>query len=248
MQGIGNVAMAISKKKASKKASKKAAKKTAKKSVKKATKKSAKKGARKAAKKSARESTTKVAKKPTKKAIKKSVKKTAASGTKGTAPKAAKAPSTAVVKEGTIIADRLVLVADGMVPLSSLVGEKGLVVYFYPKDATPGCTQEACDFRDAQAGLKGLGYSVVGVSPDSADSHHRFATKQSLNFPLISDADHNLCSDFGVWGEKQLYGRSFMGVIRSTFILDRELRIRKVFSPVRVTGHTAEVEQAIASV
>lgn len=236
MRTIGNVAMATSKKKASKKA----AKKTAKKSVKKATKKSAKKAARKAAKK--------VAKKASKKAIKKSVKKAAATGTKGTAPKAAKAPSTIVVKEGTVIADRFVLVRDGMVSLSSLVGEKGLVLYFYPKDATPGCTQEACDFRDAQAGLSGLGYSVVGVSPDSSDSHQKFAMKQSLNFPLISDADHSLCSDFGVWGEKQLYGRSFMGVIRSTFILDRELRVRKVFSPVRVAGHAGEVEQAIRSV
>lgn len=236
MRTIGNVAMATSKKKASKKA----AKKTAKKSVKKATKKSAKKAARKAAKK--------VAKKASKKAIKKSVKKAAATGTKGTAPKAAKAPSTVVVKEGTVIADRFVLVRDGMVSLSSLVGEKGLVLYFYPKDATPGCTQEACDFRDAQAGLSGLGYSVVGVSPDSSDSHQKFAMKQSLNFPLISDADHSLCSDFGVWGEKQLYGRSFMGVIRSTFILDRELRVRKVFSPVRVAGHAGEVEQAIRSV
>jgi peroxiredoxin Q/BCP len=232
--------MATSKKKASKKASKKAAKKTAKKSVKKATKKSAKKAARKAAKK--------VAKKASTKAIKKSVKKAAVTGTKGTAPKAAKAPSTVVVKEGTVIADRFVLVRDGMVSLSSLVGEKGLVLYFYPKDATPGCTQEACDFRDAQAGLSGLGYSVVGVSPDSSDSHQKFAMKQSLNFPLISDADHSLCSDFGVWGEKQLYGRSFMGVIRSTFILDRELRVRKVFSPVRVAGHAGEVEHAIRSV
>lgn len=232
--------MATSKKKASKKASKKAAKKTAKKSVKKAAKKSAKKAARKAAKK--------VAKKASTKAIKKSVKKAAVTGTKGTAPKAAKAPSTVVVKEGTVIADRFVLVRDGMVSLSSLVGEKGLVLYFYPKDATPGCTQEACDFRDAQAGLSGLGYSVVGVSPDSSDSHQKFAMKQSLNFPLISDADHSLCSDFGVWGEKQLYGRSFMGVIRSTFILDRELRVRKVFSPVRVAGHAGEVEQAIRSV
>lgn len=240
MRTIGNVAMATSKKKASKKASKKAAKKTAKKSVKKATKKSSKKAARKAAKK--------VAKEASKKAIKKSVKKAAATGTKGTAPKAAKAPSTVVVKEGTVIADRFVLVRDGMVSLSSLVGEKGLVLYFYPKDATPGCTQEACDFRDAQAGLSGLGYSVVGVSPDSSDSHQKFAMKQSLNFPLISDADHSLCSDFGVWGEKQLYGRSFMGVIRSTFILDRELRVRKVFSPVRVAGHAGEVEQAIRSV
>lgn len=244
MRAIGNVAMATSKKKASKKASKKAAKKTAKKSVKKAAKKSAKKAARKAVKKS----TTKVAKKASKKAIKKSVKKAAANGTKGTAPKTAKAPSTIVVKEGTVIADRLVLVGDGMVSLSSLVGEKGLVLYFYPKDATPGCTQEACDFRDAQAGLSGLGYSVVGVSPDSSDSHQKFAMKQSLNFPLISDADHSLCGDFGVWGEKQLYGRSFMGVIRSTFILDRELRVRKVFSPVRVAGHAGEVEQAIRSV
>lgn len=240
MRAIGNVAMATSKKKASKKASKKAAKKTAKKSVKKAAKKSAKKAARKAAKK--------VAKKASTKAIKKSVKKAAVTGTKGTAPKAAKAPSTVVVKEGTVIADRFVLVRDGMVSLSSLVGEKGLVLYFYPKDATPGCTQEACDFRDAQAGLSGLGYSVVGVSPDSSDSHQKFAMKQSLNFPLISDADHSLCSDFGVWGEKQLYGRSFMGVIRSTFILDRELRVRKVFSPVRVAGHAGEVEQAIRSV
>lgn len=234
-----NVAMATSKKKSSKKALKKAAKKTAKKSVKKATKKSTKKAGSNSAKK--------VAKKAGKKSIKKSVKKAAANGAKSTAPEGAKAPSTTAVKEGTVIADRHVLVGEEMVLLSSLLGEKGLVLYFYPKDATPGCTQEACDFRDAKAVLSELGYSVAGVSPDSSDSHQKFAMKQSLNFPLISDADHSLCSDFGVWGEKRLYGRSFMGVIRSTFILDRELRVKKVFSPVRVAGHAGEVKQAIRS-
>jgi peroxiredoxin Q/BCP len=206
------------------------------------TAKSAKKTV-KTVKKASKKASTKNGKKSSiaasKKSIKNSIEKTASAKERS----AAESPS--VIREGTRISDRPVLVAEGRVPLSSLAGEKGMVLYFYPKDATPGCTQEACDFRDAKTALQGLGFSVVGVSPDSPDSHEKFVKKQSLNFPLISDTDHSLCREFGVWAEKKLYGRSFMGVVRSTFILDRSLRVQKVFSPVRVAGHADEVKEAI---
>lgn len=193
-----------------------------------AAKKTAKKTASKTAKKAAKKATKKTAKKVTKKAIAKT--------------------ASSVIGEGAMVADREVQLVDEAVRLSSLMGEKGMVLYFYPKDSTPGCTQEACDFRDSSESLQRLGYSVVGVSPDSPQSHRRFAEKQGLNFPLISDAEQKLCQDFGVWAEKKLYGRTYMGVIRSTFILDRSLRVRKVFSPVRVSGHSTEVLQAIPSI
>ncbi len=212
-----------------------------------AAKKTAKKTASKTAKKAAKRAAKKTAKKVAKKVTKKAAKKTAKKAAEKTAKKSAKTASS-VIGEGAMVADREVQLVDEAVRLSSLMGEKGMVLYFYPKDSTPGCTQEACDFRDSSESLQRLGYSVVGVSPDSPQSHRRFAEKQGLNFPLISDAEQKLCQDFGVWAEKKLYGRTYMGVIRSTFILDRSLRVRKVFSPVRVSGHSTEVLQAIPSI
>lgn len=128
-----------------------------------------------------------------------------------------------------------------LVRLSSLVGKKGMVLYFYPKDSTPGCTTEACNFRDSKKLISLLGYSVVGVSPDSITSHQRFSQKHDLNFDLISDTNKTLCQEFKVWQQKQLYGRQFMGVVRSTFLIDNKLKVWHVISPVRVKDHNDEI-------
>ena len=113
------------------------------------------------------------------------------------------------------------------VKLSDLKG-KPVVLYFYPKDDTPGCTKEACAFRDRQAELAELGAVVLGVSPDDVASHKKFSDKFSLNFPLLADADHALAEKFGAWREKNMYGKVSMGVQRSTFLIDAEGTIAKV--------------------
>jgi peroxiredoxin Q/BCP len=129
----------------------------------------------------------------------------------------------------------------------SLGGLKGktVVLYFYPKDLTPGCTQEACDFRDAQGALRRAGAVVLGVSPDSLASHEAFRKKHRLNFPLLSDADRSVAKAFGAWGEKLMYGRRLTGMIRSTFVIDGTGIVRKAFPRVRVAGHAAQVLEAV---
>jgi len=122
---------------------------------------------------------------------------------------------------------------------------KTVVLYFYPKDDTPGCTREACEFRDTQAPIKKAGALVFGVSGDSLESHGKFKTKYKLNFPLLSDQANAVATKFGAYGEKSLYGRKFMGVIRSTFIIDGAGIVRKVFPKVKVDGHAAEVLEAV---
>ncbi len=126
------------------------------------------------------------------------------------------------------------------VRLESLRG-RTIVLYFYPKDDTPGCTKEACDFRDSFARLQAEGIVVLGVSRDSPESHARFRSKFDLPFSLVSDADGKVCEAFGVWKEKSMYGRKYMGIERSTFVIDPELRIAKVYPKVSVTGHVDEV-------
>jgi peroxiredoxin Q/BCP len=113
-----------------------------------------------------------------------------------------------------------------------------LVLYFYPKDETPGCTAEACDFRDL---LPGLDASVLGVSPDSLESHRAFQANHGLPFPLIADEDHSLAEEYGAWGEKQNYGQTSVGIIRSTFIIDPEGRIAEAMTNVKATGHVERV-------
>lgn len=115
--------------------------------------------------------------------------------------------------------------------LSDFAGRK-LVVYFYPKDSTPGCTAEACSLRDGMERLVEAGFSVIGVSADSAVSHKRFIEKQQLNFPLIADVDKTLIQAFGVWGEKKMAGRKYMGILRTTFIIDEEGIIERVIEKV----------------
>ena len=123
--------------------------------------------------------------------------------------------------------------------LNDFKGKK-TVLYFYPKDNTSGCTQEACDFRDNMNRLTKYA-DVVGVSPDSIKSHKSFKEKQGLNFPLISDPEHLLAEKFEVWKEKSMYGRKYMGIERSTFILDENGEIEKEWRKVKVKGHVDEV-------
>jgi len=136
-------------------------------------------------------------------------------------------------------------VAEGeTISLSKLKGEK-VVLYFYPKDSTPGCTKEACAFRDMNKEIEKAGAVVIGVSKDSLKSHGSFREKYDLNFPLISDPEKKIISGFGVWKEKKMYGKSVMGVERSTFLIDGKGVIRKIWRGVKVPGHAEEVLAAV---
>jgi peroxiredoxin Q/BCP len=127
------------------------------------------------------------------------------------------------------------------VKLADLVGKNGLVLYFYPKDSTPGCTVEACDFRDNFEALKKLGFNVVGVSKDETKSHQKFTEKQNLNFDLITDVKGEICEKYGVWQEKTFMGKKFMGIVRTTFLIDSSLKILKIYSNVKVKGHASQI-------
>ncbi|MDE7385750.1 MAG: thioredoxin-dependent thiol peroxidase [Muribaculaceae bacterium] len=128
------------------------------------------------------------------------------------------------------------------VRLSDFKGKK-VALYFYPKDMTSGCTAQACNLRDNYAELLDAGYQVVGVSVDPAASHVRFREKNSLPFPLITDTDHKLVEQFGVWAEKKLYGRTYMGTLRTTFIIDPDGTVERVIGPkeVKTKEHAAQI-------
>lgn len=132
----------------------------------------------------------------------------------------------------------------GRVKLSDLRGRK-VVLYFYPKDMTPGCTQEACDFRDRHAALQEAGAVLLGVSPDSAKSHAKFAQKHALGFPLLADEAHAVATAYGVWKEKSMYGRTFLGIERTTFLIDENGRVAHVWPKVKVAGHGDAVLAAL---
>lgn len=132
----------------------------------------------------------------------------------------------------------------GKVRLADLAG-KWVVLYFYPRDATPGCTTEAQCFRDQRGALEERGAVVLGVSKDSIASHQKFAAKQALNFPLLSDPEGKTIEKYGAWGEKNLYGKKSMGIIRSTVLIDPEGKVRKVWPKVRVNGHVDDVVAAL---
>jgi peroxiredoxin Q/BCP len=131
------------------------------------------------------------------------------------------------------------------VSLASLTARGNVVLYFYPKDMTPGCTVEACSFRDNLGDVRKLGAQVVGISADSTASHQKFIAKQSLNFPLLSDPGNIVTKAYGVYKKKSLYGREFMGIERTTFIIGRDGAIKQVFPKVKVNGHTDEVLAAL---
>lgn len=125
------------------------------------------------------------------------------------------------------------------------VGKK-LVLYFYPRDLTPGCTIEACDFRDNMGRIVNSGVMVLGVSPDSLASHRKFKETHSLGFPLLSDPEKSVAGKYGAYGEKKLYGKVSMGIIRSTFLIDEKGKIEKAWRNVRARGHVEEVLKALA--
>jgi peroxiredoxin Q/BCP len=130
------------------------------------------------------------------------------------------------------------------VSLADLKGRK-VVLYFYPKDDTEGCTVEACEFRDRWAQVRKTGAVVLGVSPDSVTSHGKFRKKFHLPFPLLADPDHEVAERYGVWGKKSMFGRKYFGIIRTTFVIDEAGRIAKVFERVRPKGHADMVLAAL---
>lgn len=138
--------------------------------------------------------------------------------------------------EFTLLSDK-----DKEVSLNDLLGEKDIILYFYPKDNTPGCTKEACSFRDNIEMINAKDAVVLGVSPDSVKSHQNFINKQNLNFTLLSDPDHKVAEAYGAWGEKKMYGKTYMGIIRSTFIIGKDGIIKKVFEKVKTAIHAEEV-------
>jgi peroxiredoxin Q/BCP len=150
-----------------------------------------------------------------------------------------------VVEEGAPAPD-FTLESEGgeEVTLSQFRG-RPVVLYFYPRDFTPGCTAEACSFRDDYEAYVERGAVILGVSPDTVASHGRFKDKHALPFTLLADPDHNVADKYGAWGEKVVYGKKSIGLIRSTFVIDPEGKIARVISPVRVQGHSEEVLAAL---
>ena len=131
------------------------------------------------------------------------------------------------------------------VSLSDFKG-KTVILYFYPKDDTPGCTAEACDFRDNYQSLIGKGYEVLGVSTDDEKSHKKFVTKHNLPFPLIADTDHSIVETYGVWGEKNMYGKKYMGTVRTTFIIDADGVIKNIIDKVDTKASSQQVLDLLA--
>jgi len=130
------------------------------------------------------------------------------------------------------------------VRLAELAGSP-VVLYFYPKDDTPGCTKEACAFRDLKGELQELGAKVFGVSPDDVASHAKFRDKYQLNFPLLADPDHAVAEKYGAWREKNMYGKKSMGVQRSTYLINRDGKVAQVWKRVQVEGHDQQVLEAL---
>ncbi len=128
-----------------------------------------------------------------------------------------------------------------IVRLADYRGKQPVVLYFYPKDDTPGCTLEAISFRDRMADFKAAGVEILGISPDNVNSHRAFASKCELPFRILADPDHRVCELYGVWQEKNNYGKKYMGVARTTYILDRDGVVRRVYPKVKVDGHADAV-------
>ena len=146
-----------------------------------------------------------------------------------------------MLQEGTAAPDFTLEVSGGGTESLSDYRGQTVVLYFYPKDDTPGCTTEACNFRDDYSEIMAAGAVVLGVSPDSVKSHDKFKLKYELPFPLLSDPDHQVAELYGAWGEKKMFGRTYMGILRSTFVIDEQGIIVKVFPKVRPKVHSEEV-------
>lgn len=134
---------------------------------------------------------------------------------------------------------------DGRVSLMDYLAKQNVVLYFYPKDDTPGCTQEAKDFRDMLAEFEKTGTAIIGVSKDSPKSHDKFKGKFELNFMLASDLTGKVCEDYGVWVEKNMYGKKYMGIQRATFLIDKKGRIAHIWPKVKIDGHAADVLEKV---
>jgi peroxiredoxin Q/BCP len=153
----------------------------------------------------------------------------------------------ATIKEGNKAPDFTAIDQDGeKVKLSSFRGEKNVVLYFYPKDMTPGCTTQACDFRDQHKKFKNT--VILGVSIDSTERHRNFIAKYDLPFTLIADIDKKVVQKYGIWQEKKLYGKTFMGIVRTTFIIDKNGTIQKIFPKVKVKTHIEDVLSALKEI
>ncbi len=146
---------------------------------------------------------------------------------------------------GTVAPEFTLTSTEGTVTALAAFRGRLLVLYFYPKDDTTGCTAEACSFRDLRAEFDRAGATIVGVSPDPVKSHQRFSSKYGLNFPLLADVGAAVCQAYGVWKEKSMYGRKYMGVERSTFVIDGAGVVRGVYRKVSVTGHAEAMLDAV---
>jgi len=150
-----------------------------------------------------------------------------------------------MIEEGKKAPDFKLKNQDGeTISLKDFKGKK-VVLYFYPKDNTSGCTKEACNFRDEFPKFKNVDAVILGVSPDSVTSHKKFAEKYDLPFNLLSNEEKNVLEDYGVWQEKSMYGKKYMGVVRTTVVIDENGKIRKIFPKVKVDGHNKEVLEAL---
>ncbi|WP_435007835.1 thioredoxin-dependent thiol peroxidase [Tundrisphaera lichenicola] len=150
-----------------------------------------------------------------------------------------------MIAEGQPAPDFTLLDQDGQAVTLSAQRGSPVVLYFYPKDDTPGCTTEACAFRDADADYQAAGAKILGVSPDSVKSHAKFAAKFQLNFPILADTETAVCQLFGVWKEKSMYGKTYMGVERTTVLIDGDGVVRKIFPKVKVPGHSEAILEAL---
>jgi peroxiredoxin Q/BCP len=149
-----------------------------------------------------------------------------------------------MLKEGSTAPSFTTTDTDGnTVKLKDLRGKK-VVLYFYPKDDTPGCTKEACSFRDAFSDFKKKGITILGVSPDKQSAHQKFTEKYKLPFTLLSDTDHAIAEAYESWGEKKFMGRTYLGVLRNTFLIDEKGKIKKIFEKVKPEEHASEVLEA----
>jgi len=143
------------------------------------------------------------------------------------------------------ISGRAPAIRSGAFDLAKLHGKR-VVIFFYPKSDTPGCTKEACEFRDASKQFAKANAEIVGISPDKSEAQQKFAAKYSLPFTFVPDPDHSIAEAYGVWKEKSMYGRKYMGIERSTFVIGADGKVEKIFAKVKPEGHAAEVLEALA--
>jgi peroxiredoxin Q/BCP len=153
------------------------------------------------------------------------------------------------IKVGDLVNHFTAVTADGSsFDSNDYIGKQPLVIYFYPKDMTPGCTTESCDFRDGHPQFRALNTEVIGISPDDLKSHGKFINKYELPFLLLADTEHTVCEQFGVWKLKKMYGKEYMGVERSTFLIDEAGHLVKEWRAVKVDGHVTDVLRAVQEV